>query len=406
MKLFETCVHSLLTPRTGLFVAFMVSALIGTSTVLAASPSEDTTSPSQHVITIFDQGEKRVVLTRASTVADTLSQAGISLAMHDKVEPALATRYAESEYTVNIYRARPVMIVDGMKREQILTPYSSPKDIAKDAGISVRDEDKLTLEQSEDMLSDGVGSKLMIDHAVPVTLSLYGSPTQVYTRAHTVGELLAEKKVTLRDGDTVSTATTASVNPGMTVEIWHEGLQTVTVQEDMPFTSRQILNADQPTSYREVQTPGIVGKKSVVYEIVRSGGQEVSRKVVQSVILSEPKEQVEVIGTKGSNPLTKSKGAQQFTDSKGISHRETYYDLPMNILMGACGGGDYTIRADGAKVDRDGYILVAANLSNYPRCSVVETSMGPGRVYDTGGFAAAHPFGFDLATDWSNGDGR
>ena len=32
--------------------------------------------------------------------------------------------------------------------------------------------------------------------------------------------------------------------------------------------------------------------------------------------------------------------------------------------------------------------------------------MGPGKVYDTGGFAAKHPHGFDLATDWTNGDGR
>jgi len=28
------------------------------------------------------------------------------------------------------------------------------------------------------------------------------------------------------------------------------------------------------------------------------------------------------------------------------------------------------------------------------------------KVYDTGGFAATHPDGFDLATDWSRVDGR
>ena len=78
----------------------------------------------------------------------------------------------------------------------------------------------------------------------------------------------------------------------------------------------------------------------------------------------------------------------------------------MNVVMGACGGGNYTVRGDGAKVDNEGYILVAANLGNYPRCSIVETSMGLGRVYDTGGFAVRHPHGFDLATDWTKGDGR
>lgn len=105
--------------------------------------------------------------------------------------------------------------------------------------------------------------------------------------------------------------------------------------------------------------------------------------------------------------LTASKGAQVFVDSEGVAHRETYYDLPMNIVIGTCGAkGKYKIRsADGAKVDQDGYVLVAANLNSYPRCSVVETSLGPGKVYDTGGFAAVHPYGFDLATDWTNRDG-
>lgn len=406
MKLPIVCVKSLMRPRTGLFVAlFAFFSVSATGTVFAASSGE-TRADRQHAITIYDQGEKRVVLTKTQTVGDTLKQADISLAPHDRVEPAADTTYASQNYTVNIYRARPVMVVDGMKREQVLTPYSSPSDIAKDAGLSVRDEDELMLSQSEDVLTDGVGSKLVIDRAIPVTLSLYGAPSQIYTHASTVENLLSEKGVKLGASDSMSVAQSTPVTAGMTIEIWREGLQTSTVQEDIPFASRQILDADQPTNYRSVQTPGIAGKKSVVYEIIREGGKEVSRKVIQSVTLQEPKEQVEVIGSKGSNPLTKSKGAQQFTDSRGIVHRETYYDLPMNVTMGACGGGDYTIRADGAKVDKDGYILIAANLSNYPRCSVVETSMGPGKVYDTGGFAAVHPHGFDLATDWTNGDGR
>lgn len=108
----------------------------------------------------------------------------------------------------------------------------------------------------------------------------------------------------------------------------------------------------------------------------------------------------------GPNALSPSKGAQLFTDSSGVTHRETYYDLPMNIVIGACGSGGYTIRYDGAKIDKDGYVLVAANYQAYPKCSVVETSMGLGKVYDTGGFALRYPHGFDLATDWTNGDGR
>ena len=159
--------------------------------------------------------------------------------------------------------------------------------------------------------------------------------------------------------------------------------------------------------FKQVQQAGAVGSKQVTHSVkVKGDGTEVAKNKVAEQITNQPVAQIEIVGARLPNALTKAKSAQQFTDSRGISHRETYYDLPMNVVINACGGGGYTVRAYGAKVDKDGYILVAANYGNYPRCSVVETSMGPGKVYDTGGFAVRHPHGFDLATDWTNGDGR
>ena len=133
----------------------------------------------------------------------------------------------------------------------------------------------------------------------------------------------------------------------------------------------------------------------------------ISRQEIAQIVTKQATKEVVIVGVKpGPNSLTKSKGAQYFIDSKGVSHRETYYDLNMSVVMQSCGqGGRYTVRVDGAKIDADGYIIVAANYANYPKCSVVETSMGPGKVYDTGGFAARHPHGFDLATDWTRADG-
>lgn len=125
----------------------------------------------------------------------------------------------------------------------------------------------------------------------------------------------------------------------------------------------------------------------------------------------KPKETVKstkIVFAAKPNALTASKGAHVYVDNQGVAHRETYYDLPMNIVIGTCEpGNSYTIRKeDGAKIDKDGYVLVAANFGAYPRCSVVDTSLGPGKVYDTGGFALRHPYGFDLATDWTNYNGQ
>lgn len=373
-----------------------------------AYANDGDTARNGRLITIHDRGNERVILTHKDSVRDALKEAKIVVAPRDTVEPTLDSQLVAASYVVNIYRARPVIVVDGAVRQKVMSAAQTPDEIVSDAGIAkLHDEDKTTFAASTDITSDGASTILSIDRAVPFTLQLYGKPAQTYSHAETVGEMLQEKGVKLSADDRVSIDTATPLTAGMLVAIWRNGAQTATVEEPIAFSVRKVLNADQPVGYRQVQSPGLTGRKSVTYEITAQNGRETSRKIIQSVTLEQPKEQIEIIGAKsGPNALTKSKGAQQYTDSRGITHRETYYDLNMNSVMGFCGGGTYTVRADGAKVDKDGYILIAANLSNYPRCSVVETSMGPGKVYDTGGFAVRHPHGFDLATDWTNNDGR
>jgi uncharacterized protein YabE (DUF348 family) len=346
-------------------------------------------------------------LTHATTLRDAFHEAKIHIDPSDTVEPGLDQPLVTNNYEVNIYRARPVVVVDGSVRKKIMSSYQTASQIAQQAGVKLQKEDKTKLTANTNMVSQGAGIELSIDRATSLTLVLYGAEANVYTHATTVAELLKEKEITLAENDATSVPLDTRVTGGMKVELWRDGVQTVAVEETIDFGVREVLDADRPVGFRAVQTPGEEGKKKVIYEVEALDGREISRTEIQSVVVADPKEQIEIVGTKPSaGALTKSKGAQHFTDSLGVVHRETYYDLPMNVVIRACGGGAYSVRsADGAKVDQDGYILVAANYNRYPRCSVVETSMGLGKVYDTGGFALVHPDGFDLATDWTNNNG-
>ena len=307
-------------------------------------------SPSRHLVRVYDRGEEKTIVTNALTVRQALQAAKIYIdEKMDTVEPNIDMELTGSKYQVNIFRARPITIVDGNKRLKITTAEQTPALIAKAAGMTLYREDKTQFTNSENLLVNGAGLVMKIERAKQ---------------------------------------------------------RTVTEEVDIDFQIEQVRDDSQPIGFKSVRQLGEKGVRKITYQVEINGEREVSRREISSEIMRQPKKQVEIIGTKPKNPLTKSKGTQIFTDSKGVAHRETYYDLPMNVVINACGGGGYTVRADGAKVDKDGYILVAANYGNYPRCSVVETSMGPGKVYDTGGFAVRHPHGFDLATDWTNGDGR
>ena len=335
----------------GLFFGKIIGLAVLVAIATPMISFADGKTSGEHLVRIYDRGAEKTIVTKARTIREALKLAKFSIdERQDVVELSLDSEMVAEKYNINIFRARPITIVDGNKRLKITTAEQTPALIAKAAGLTLYREDKTHFTNSDDLLVNGVGLVMNIERSKQ---------------------------------------------------------RTITEEIDVNFEIEQIKDNSQPIGFKSVKQLGEKGVRKVTYQVEMENEREIIRKEVVSEITKQSKKQIEIIGTKPKNPLTKSKGAQIFTDSKGVAHRETYYDLPMNIVIKACGsGGTYTVRADGAKVDKDGYILVAANYGNYPRCSVVETSMGPGKVYDTGGFAAKHPHGFDLATDWTNGDGR
>lgn len=386
--------------KAGIFIAgLLVVSLIGL-------PTPATHAENERLITVYHDGIERTIVTDATTVSEALQRAGVTLYTNDFSEPAGNMPLVARSYSINVYRARPVTVVDGTRRSTVFTAHTSARGIAESAHTVLYDEDRYDLERIDNFVGEGgVGLKLTIKRATLMRLVLYGTPAEIRTQATTVGELMAEKQIVLQAEDGTNMPANTPITPGLTVEVWRNGVQTITEEQAVPFTTEYIHATDKPAGYREIQTPGKQGKKLVTYQAELKDGKEVKRHEIQSVVIEQPAKQIEIVGVKAGSGLTKSKGVNYFVDSRGVSHRETYYDLKMDIVMKNC-GGTYSVREDGAKIDQNGYVLVAANLNRYPRCSVVETSLGLGKVYDTGGFATVHPDGFDLATDWSNYDGR
>lgn len=392
--------------KSFLIVAFALAVAVMVIAFLLHAPARAQNTNSR-LISVYDRGQWSSFLTQAKTLQEALEDAAITLDAHDAVEPSLAEELVAPEYKVNIYRARPVTVVDGAVRKKIVTPYQTAQRIAQDVGLGLNGEDTATLTPSKDFLGDGAGLVLTIDRAIDVSLDLYGKRTSIKTKADTVGDMLAEKGIELASSDRVSLPLKTPITPGLSVRVWREGIQTTTVEQPVGYGTQIVYDADRPVRYRAIETPGVEGVRTITYQIEIKDGVEISRNEINQLITRQPSPQIVVIGIKDlSAGLTQSKGAGYFTDSKGVSHRETYYDLNMSVVMQACGqGGRYTVRFDGMKIDSEGYIIVAANYARYPRCSIVETSAGLARVYDTGGFVARHPDGFDLATDWSRADG-
>ena len=307
----------------------------------------------------YNDGDKLIVKTDAKTVGEALTRAKIVLNEGDIVEPSLETEINANNFYINIYRARPVVVKDGTVAKYLMTASYDEKMIMKEAGIMVYDGDIIAMINNKDFLETGAAN--------------------VYT-------------------------------------ITRNGGREVTEEEEIMFPEEEIKDYNLEPGVSEIRQYGEVGIKKTIYNILYADGKEVSREMISEEIVKEPVARVVAVGANEieKNPLTASMGRNRYTvkkeDGTIFERQETYYDLDMKRVMQlrlneGCGDGSYSVREDGVKVDSDGYVLVAANLDYYPLCSIVETSLGLGKVYDTGAFAEVNPEQFDIATDWTRRNG-
>lgn len=293
----STFPHRLFVVIAMLFVASSLFFLYGFQASAA-----DAADASKRIITIHDRGKEVGLLTEAHTLRDALDEANISLDKNDMVEPGLDEKLVAQSYEVNIYRARPVVIVDGVSTKKVLSAYQTPSQIVREAGVPLRDEDIADIQPVDNIISEGASVKVVIDHALPVRLELYGDQATIYTQAETVGGLLREKGIKLKSNDKLSLPESTPVTPDMKLAIWRDGKQTITRKESIKFPVVKIEDADRPVGYRKIQSPGKNGQKMVTYEAVMKNGKIVKKKQIQSVVLKQPVKQVEVVGTKISLP--------------------------------------------------------------------------------------------------------
>jgi uncharacterized protein YabE (DUF348 family) len=303
------------TTSFGAIAAILALVLFSVVLIVATrAHAFDNSGQSGRLLTIHDRGTEKVILSEAPTVEAALSEAGITLAKQDIVEPAASEKLVAQEYQINIYRARPVLVVDGSVKQWVTSAYQTADQIVGDVGIKLYPEDMTKLTQTSDIVADGAGLQLTIDRAVPFNFTLFGKTIEARTQGETVKDMLKEKKITLGKDDMVSVDLATRITPGVEIKVWREGKQTITVDEPVAFAVQQVRDADRDVSYHAIQTAGKNGSRSVTYEIEIRDGVEVKRTEIASLTLTQATTQVEIIGSKLSTPTNP-------TENQAVGHQ-------------------------------------------------------------------------------------
>lgn len=268
-------------------------------TASAMASSEELEVPEgSRLITLYDRGVEHSFVTEAATIGQALDDVDIELDPRDSIEPGLDEEIIASEYTINIYRARPLVVVDGIERHKVVTAAQTVEHIAKAADVELHDEDIAEFTRSESMLIDGAAMNVEITRATTFEFTHYGETFEARTQANTVEEMLEEKDIELGENDRLNVELGDLIREGMKINLWREGRQTITLNEEVDFDTEQIQDADREVGFREVRTEGRPGERTVTYEVVIRNGEEVERKEINSVTRRAAVNEVVVVGAK------------------------------------------------------------------------------------------------------------
>lgn len=248
---------------------------------------------------------ERTIPTRSTTVGDLLQKLDIKVRPGDVVEPSISTQIKQDDFRINVYRAKPVQVIDDGRKTITYSAAVTARSVARQAGASLDPEDKVITEPVTDFLADGtIGRKVIIDRAKPVAMNLYGNPVNLRTHADTVGALLKEKNIKLGKDDTVQPSIDAPLTAATQIFVLRKGIQIATVNEDIAMEVEVIQDPTLALGTKAVRQQGSPGKRTITFEIQTENGREVGRKPIQTVIAQAPVKQIEVRG----NSLSGIKG--------------------------------------------------------------------------------------------------
>lgn len=280
--------HPLVIPVVLLLILFFASIVF-----FIGSRGKQVLASDSHLVILSHDKKQEALPTRAKNVGEFLDRIGVTLNEGDIVEPSKDTEIIDDKFRVNIYRARPVTVVDGSKKTFAFSAATTPRSVASQAGVQVYPEDKIQSKMETNFLKDGsIGEKVVIDRAVPVNLNLYGTPVTLRTHVSTVGDLLKEKKIELAKDETVQPSLDTVITPQLQVYVVRNGSKIVTEEKAIPMEVEYVEDSSLSFGATAIRQKGAPGVKVVTFQIDMQNDKEVGRKEIQSIVSREPVKQI------------------------------------------------------------------------------------------------------------------
>lgn len=353
-----------------------------------------------YTVDIIDDGVAQEVRTVKTNAEDILEQFNIELTAEDRLDTSAFTGEDGSKLVIS--RVHNVTVIN--KGEEIaVRTAGTAADAVSAAGIELTDRDNLDC-RADAALTEGMQIRILYGHNVTITAD--GKTATYDVQGDTVADALKSAGITLGENDETSPAADTALTSGMAIKVGRVTYKERSVEnETIPYETVEQETDSLYKGETEIETEGQDGARNVVYRDKLVDGVVTESTVISEEILTEPVDEVKLIGTKKKYKDIKLKAntpISGFETPDWIQFDEN--GQPINykgIIEGRAaaytGGG----RTSTGKTAQPGYIAVDPDQIPYGTEMYI-VSLDGSYVYgyciaaDTGGFAGQGRFTVDL----------
>jgi uncharacterized protein YabE (DUF348 family) len=239
-------------------------------------------------------GQQSTLRTYASTVGQALATKHIDVGEHDTVAPSLSSKIANGSQ-ISVRYGRPVTLsIDGKPT----TIWTTATTVEEALGLFGIDENALvSTSRSTTISREGLAFDVSSPHMVTVTAD--GTTTPL-TASGTVADAVTRAGITLGATDEVTPALSTPIAEGTVITVVRVTIRTVTKTVAVPYTTTSTQDPTLAKGTTKVKTPGVNGEANETWNQTVRDGQVTSEVRVNSVLTIQAQAQVTVVGTKAT----------------------------------------------------------------------------------------------------------
>ena len=236
-----------------------------------------------------------------------LSQVGVSTEPNDVV-----TRSGkDNEINISVKKAFNVYISRGGEKQCIEMAEGTVKDALEKAGVNLSCDESLSFDLNDSVFPDMDISVLPL---VMVKINSGNDSDQYFVPQCSVIDALRYLNIDVSSEDILNVDLLAEIYDGMEITLNKVEYVEETVEEEVPFNTLYKKSDLIENNEQKITSKGKNGVNKVTYRKMIVDGKEVSKDVIDTVVISEPVDEIIVTGNNSQERKSESKDVPKSSD--------------------------------------------------------------------------------------------